>query len=83
MKAESLEKLNCNLASENARTTENSCKRTVYRVSNYPFNFDICKFGALFPDNYNKLKRAKFVFCYMSLSSIIIFSFILDFYTNW
>ena len=31
------------------------------QVSNYPF--DICKLGALFPDNYNKLKRAvKFCF---------------------
>ena len=52
-KGESLEKLNCNLVSETARTTVriqvNSWKRIVcIQVSNYPF--DICKFGALFPD---------------------------------
>ena len=53
-KVESLEKLNCNLASETAKTTDcqNSgefmnCKVCI-QVSNYPF--DICKFGALFPD---------------------------------
>ena len=52
-KGESLEKLNCNLVSETARTTVriqvNSWKRIVcIQVLNYPF--DICKFGALFPD---------------------------------
>ena len=52
-KGESLEKLNCNLVSETARTTVRiqvkSWKRIVcIQVSNYPF--DICKFGALFPD---------------------------------
>ena len=61
-KGESLEKLNCNLVSETARTTVriqvDSWKRIVCiqvsnsvsvkrPVSNYPF--DICKFGALFP----------------------------------
>ena len=55
-KAESLEKLNCNLASElklqgqqTVRIQVNSWKRIVcIQVSNYPFA--ICKFSALFPD---------------------------------
>ena len=53
-KAESLEKLNCNLARETARTTDyqNSCEfmeaHSLYQVSNY--SFSICKFGVLFPD---------------------------------
>ena len=49
------------------------------QVSNY--SFDICKFVALFPDNYNIFKRAKFVFllhtfpCFLSLRSLYLVSF--------
>ena len=88
MKAESLEKLNHNLASETARKTENSWQHMFcIQVSNYPF--DMCKLGALFWDNFNKLKRAKFVFlgsflCYIPFPAvfnfIIMSSFIQDLY---
>ena len=60
-KAESLEKLDHNLASETTKKTElltahSSRVHSLYiQVLNYPL--DICKFRALFPDfNYNNFK---------------------------
>ena len=81
MKAESLKKLNCNLGSETARTTQNSQKSIVcIQLSNYPF--DMCKFGALFPDNYNKLKRAKSVFCYIPFPTVFNFDCFISFHSR-
>ena len=84
--AKYLEKLNCNLASKTPRTTENSWKCIVcIQVSNYPF--DIWKFGALFSDNYNKLKGLNLfsATCLSSLSLIltIIFSSFKIYFNNW
>ena len=85
-KAKSLEKLNCNLASETARTTDcqNSGEFTdivCIQVSNYPF--DICILGALFPDRTaTNLKGLNlFPATYLSplsLTSITILNFIHD-----
>ena len=57
LKAGSLEKLNYNFASETTRKIENSWQRIVcIQVSSNPSA--VCKFGALFHDNYYKLERA-------------------------
>ena len=91
-KAESLEKLNCNLVSKTVRRTDCQNSGEFMEAHSLYSGFKLlfchmqirCTFSLL---NYNKLKRTQFVFCYiqlppLSLTSIIIFSVIQDLRTR-